>query len=49
MSCCLLVASDLSKTQVALELNLFLCYFISLYKTPPNRPRPIPSDGRPRI
>ena len=33
----------------AVELNEFLCYFINLYKTPPNRPLPTPLDGRPCV
>ena len=35
------------KQDEAVELNSFIYYFIDLYKTPPNRPRPTPSkDAR---
>jgi len=36
-------------TRVVVELNQFLCYFIELYKTPPQRPRPAPLDCLPRV
>ena len=42
-------ASDKSKTRWAVELNMFLCYVIDLYKTQPKRPWSTPSDGRPRV
>jgi hypothetical protein len=42
-------ASDSSKIRVVAQLKLFLCYFIDLYKTPSNCPRPTPSDGGPSI
>ena len=36
----------LVNNKMSCRIKLIICYFINLYKTPPNRPRPTPSDGR---